>query len=125
MKYIKSCLISKTCIKKGTWVIPPKKLHVTRYYTNANLKKKFIDSKLGYILIYEPYTCINKYNLGKTQQQKNKSQYDKKKSDTQFVYNKNRKQCLINIKKTNKRPSQKSIDKYKLTESEIQKHLVI
>ena len=67
----------------------------------------------------ETYECINKRNLGKTEQQKNKTHYEKKKEDKKFVYNTNRKQCLRDIKKNNKRPSQKTIDKYELTESEI------
>lgn len=72
-----------------------------------------------YLKRNETYECINKRNLGKTEQQKNKTHYEKKKEDKKFVYNTNRKQCLRDIKKNNKRPSQKTIDKYKLTESEI------
>jgi len=87
-------------------------------------KEKFYDSVWEYITRKEPYACINKRNLGKTQKQKNKYRYDKKKENQKFVYNKNRKQCLRNIKKYNKRPSQQIIDKYELTESEIQEQLV-
>ena len=114
----------KNMYKKGYMGYTTQEVERDAILYERKFKKKFIVSKWEYILRDEPYTYINKRNSGKTQQQKNKSRYDKKKSDTQFVYNKNRKQCLINIKKTNKRPSQKSIDKYKLTESEIQKHLV-
>jgi hypothetical protein len=82
-------------------------------------REKDTSKKWEYIVRDKPYTCINKRNLGKTQKGKNESYYDKKKSDIQFIYNKNRKQCLRDIKKFNKRPTQKNIDKYKLTESEI------
>lgn len=75
--------------------------------------------KWTYLKRKEIYECINKRNLGKTKQQKNKSRYEKNKENQKFIYNLNRKQCLRDIKKNNKRPSQKTIDKYKLTENEI------
>ena len=75
--------------------------------------------KWTYLKRKEIYECINKRNLGKTKQQKNKSHYEKNKENQKFIYNLNRKQCLRDIKKNNKRPSQKTIDKYKLTENEI------
>ena len=75
--------------------------------------------KWTYLKRKEIYECINKRNLGKTKHQKNKSHYEKNKENQKFIYNLNRKQCLRDIKKNNKRPSQKTIDKYKLTENEI------
>ena len=75
--------------------------------------------KCTYLKRKEIYECINKRNLGKTKQQKNKSHYEKNKENQKFIYNLNRKQCLRDIKKNNKRPSQKTIDKYELTENEI------
>ena len=85
-----------------------------RTLTDTCTRKKWTYSKRKDI-----YERINKRNLGKTKQQKNKSHYEKNKENQKFIYNLNRKQCLRDIKKNNKRPSQKTIDKYELTESEI------
>jgi len=91
---------------------------------NRTFSETYTRKKWTYLKRKETYECINKRNLGKTEQQKNKSYYEKKKENQKFVYTLNRKQCLRNIKKNNSRPSQKTIDKYELTESEIQEHLV-
>ena len=110
---------SKKCIKLGTWIGNTFEDEIQKTIFNRTFPETCTRKKWTYLKRKEIYECINKRNLGKTKQQKNKSHYEKNKENQKFIYNLNRKQCLRDIKKNNKRPSQKTIDKYKLTENEI------